>query len=307
MAVKDMLNTYSHIQNKEELATTIADLFADEVPAFAIAKKERVKNQTVKWVSDSLATANRTAVAEGATITYTDKTLATLNTNYTQIRDRSWEVTHSQEASDSVGLKSSVKRELMKAMKELVVDFDLILQTTNAAAAGDTGTARVSAGIHAVATTNTEAGSGNGSTSYVALKESQVNSLLEKIWKQGGNPRVLLCGGYQKRVISQDFTAKTGFSFNVDAGQRMAIQNINKYEGSFGTLDVIPDRQHPGTRIAIIDPNMWKVGILNDITQYKGAKTSSSYKGWVEGEMCLKYGNQKGHGVASYLTTSFAL
>lgn len=307
MSVADKLNTYSHVKNREELAGQIADLFADDVPAVALAKKYKVKQPVVTWVSDSLASASKSVVIEGADVTYTKSGLATSNTNYTQIRLRPWEVTHSQEAADSVGMRSTVARELMKAMKALMTDYDKIILATNAAAAGATSSGRRSAGIQAVATTNRVAGSGTGSTSKVQLDEATVNSLLSLIWTQGGNPKALICGGYQKRVISQNFTAKTGFTFNIDAGNRTAINNINMYEGSFGTLQIIADRQCPGMRIAVIDPDYWKIGVFRDIEQHKGAKTSSSYKGWVEAEMCLNYGNQKAHGTATYLMTSTVL
>lgn len=307
MSVADMLNTYSTVQNKEELADVVSDLFADEVPFFTMAKKYKVRNQTVEWTEDSLASPAATAVVEGATVTYTDKAIRSKNTNYTHIRLRSWEVTHSQEASDPAGVKSEVKRELMKSMKELLRDFDKIMLNSATASAGTTATGRTCGGIQGVISTNTEVGSGTGSTSDVALDEDTINSLLDKIWTQGGNPRALFCNGYQKRVISQNFTAKTGFSFNIDASARKAIQNINQYEGSFGTLDVIPDRQHMKKRVTVVDPDFVRVGIFRDIEQYKGAKTSSSYKGWVEAEMTLNYGNEAAHGSASYLTTSFAL
>lgn len=307
MSVADMWNTYSTVQNHEDLADKVADLFADDVPAYKMAKKIKATNQTHKWTSDSLGAPSRTGIVEGATVTYTGKDFRTLNTNYTQIRLRSWEVTHTQMAVNTAGVKNDAKRELMKAMKELLRDFDKAILSTGAGSAGDTGTARSLRGIQSAVSTNSFAGTGTGSTSYVKLTEARVNSLLQDIWNQGGNPKALICGGYQKRVVSNNFTAKTGFTFNIESSARKAINNINQYEGSFGTLDIVPDRQSPGTRIAIIDPDMWRVAVLRDIEQHKGAKTSSSIKGWVEAEVTLNWGNEKGHGKGSYLTTTFAL
>lgn len=304
MAVSGILNTYTSVQNREELAGVVADLFADEVPFFTMAKKYKVKNSVVQWTKDSLAAASDTAVVEAADVSYSDKSVRTLLTNYAQIRIRTWDVSHSQEASDPAGVKSEVKRELMKAMKELLRDFDKICLHSAAAAAGDTATGRVSAGMQTAISTNLVNGSGTGSTSMVELSEANVNSLLQKIWTQGGNPKALFCGGYAKTSVSKNFTAKTGFSFNIDAGARKAIQNINNYEGSFGNLAIIPDRQHMIRRATVVDPEFVRVGIFRDIEQYKGAKTSSSYKGWVEAEMALNYGNEAAHGSAKYLKTA---
>jgi hypothetical protein len=136
------------------------------------------------------------------------------------------------------------------------------------------------------------------------LTEDNVNLLLQKVWTEGGDPRALFCGGHQKRVISKKFSAKTGFSFNIEASTRQAIANINKYEGSFGTIDIIPDRQHMVKRITIVTPDLLKIFVLRDIEQYKGAPTASSIKGWVEAEMSLGWGNERGHAKHSYLKSS---
>ena len=139
------------------------------------------------------------------------------------------------------------------------------------------------------------------------MTESKINTLLQKVWNAGGDPRALFTGGYQKRVISTNFTAKTGFSFRIEASARTAIANINKYEGSFGTLDIIPDRQHIGTAATIVTPDHIKVAVLRDIQQYKGAPTASSVKGWVEAEMTLQCGNEKAHAKQRNLKTALVV
>jgi hypothetical protein len=152
--------------------------------------------------------------------------------------------------------------------------------------------------------TNTAKGTGTGSTGISTLTEDNVNLLMQKIWNQGGDPRAIICGGHQKRVISKKFSAKTGFTFNVEASTRTAIANINKYEGSFGTVDIIPDRFHMTNRISIITPEQIKIAVLRDIQQYKSAAVASRVGGWVEAEMTLEFGNEKAHARGSYLKSS---
>lgn len=307
MSVADMLNTYSTVGNREDLADTVADLFADDVPAFRLARKIRANATKHEWTADSLAAASATAVVEGASVTYTKPALRTRHANYGHIRLRNWEVTHTQQAVTTAGVKNDVQRELLKAMKELLRDYDKIILNSANSAVGTTATGRTSRGIQSAIQTNTAVGTGGGNSANIALTEANVNSLLQQIWDQGGTPRVLFCGGYQKRVISNNFTAKTGFTFNIEANTRTAINNINKYEGSFGTTDIIPDRHHLIRRITIVDPDLFRVAILRDIEQYAGAKTSSSIKGWVEAEMCLNWGNEKGHAKHTFLKTTGVL
>jgi hypothetical protein len=249
-------------------------------------------------------TASTAGVLEGAAITYVQNDPRVRRYNYTQIRLRNWDISFTQLAVNVAGIKDQVGREMMRSMKALLTDFDKRFLSSGVGSPGATVTnARTAKGLQRAITTNTGRGSSAGGAIPQALTESKVNSLLQKIWAQGGDPRALYCGAYQKRVISTNFTAKTGFSFRIEASARTAIANINKYEGSFGTLDIIPDRQAKATDILIVTPDHLKVAVLRDIEQYKGAATASSVKGWVEAEMTLQWGNEKAHGKQTHLKT----
>ena len=266
-----------------------------------MARKIKAISTKHEWQSDQLNSASVAGYKEGADISYTQNPTRTRLNNYTQIRLRNWDVTFTQMAVSTAGIKNDVAREVLKSLKELVRDYDRIFLNTGDAAAAATGSARQAKGIQKAIVTNTAVGTGTGSSGAIQLTEDNVNLLLQKIWNQGGNPKALFCGGHNKRVISKKFTAKPGFSFNINASTRQAIANINRYEGSFGTIDIIPDRQHMVRRITITTPELIKIAVLRDITQYKGAATSSSIKGWVEAEMPLQCGNEKGHAKPSYL------
>jgi len=259
----------------------------------------------LEWQVDNLESAATTAVAEGADVSYGTPTARTRRMNYTHIRLRNWDVSFTQAAVSTAGIKDDVARQLMKAMKSIATDYEKIFVNTGTTAVGTTATGRTAMGLLKAIKSNTGAGSGGTSaTQKVQLTEDYVNARLQEVWDAGGNPRALICGGFQKRVISKKFSAKTGFTFNIEASTRMAIQNINKYEGAFGTLDILPDRYIPTKRIAIITPEQIKIAVLRDIKQYKGAPTASSIKGWVEGEMTLQFGNEKAHAEHSYLNDS---
>lgn len=298
------VNTYFAKGIREGLTETVADLFADDVPFFAMMEKIPSRNTKHEWQSDTLAAASTTGIVEGASITYAQPATRTRISNYQHIRLRNWDVTFTEMAVEVAGIKDQVAREMMKAMKALLTDYDKIFLNTGNTGVGTTSSARTAKGIQKAIVTNTGRGSSAAGNVSQALTESKVNTLLQKIWSAGGDPRALFCHGYQKRVISQNFTAKTGFSFRIEASARMAINNINKYEGSFGTVDVIPDRQHMLRRITIVTPDHLKVAVLRDIQQYKGAPTASSIKGWVEAEMTMQWGNEKAHAKQSHLKTA---
>lgn len=287
------------VGNREDLSEQIADLFADDVPAFKMAKKIKATNTIHSWVQDALAAVSRSGVKEGADISYTAPGQRAQKKNYTVIRLRNWDVTFTQEACNPAGIKSEVARQLYKAMKEIARDFDSIILFTASTAAGATGTARKCRGLLNAVTGNIV----SCGTARAQLSEDTVNLVMDKVWSDGGNPKVLFCNGFNKRVISKKFSAKTGFTFNIEASTRKAIANINSYEGSFGTLQVVPDRQILVDAVAIVDPDMFRVAILRDIQSFRGAATASSYKGWVEGELTLEWGNQAAHGKITDTTT----
>lgn len=295
--------TYKAVGNREGLVDRIAELFADDVPAFKMAMTVPAVARRHQWTQDSLAAASNTGSVEGATVTYSAPDYRVLNNNSTQIKVRSWDVTRTQEAVAKAGVKSEVARETMKALKEIAKDFDKIIVWTAAEATGQTGTARVSRGLLNAVTGNIV----SCGSSRAQLTEDQVNQVMDNIWTDGGNPGALFCNGFNKRVISKKFTAKTGFSFNIPASARKAISNINDYEGSFGTLQIIPDRHMQSDDVAIVSPEFLRKAVLRDIEVFKGAQVSSSIRGWVEAEMCLEWGNQSAHGKITDTTTGGAI
>ena len=204
------------VGNREDLTDKIADLFADDVPAFKMAKKIKASSTTHEWQEDSLASVSRTGIEEGADISYGQPDKRARKKNYTHIRLRNWDVTFTQEAVTTAGIKSEVARELRKAMKEIARDYDSIILFTASTAVGATGTARVARGLLDAVTGNIV----SCGTARAQLSEDDVNLVLDKVWTDGGNPRVLICNGFNKRVISKKFSAKTGFSFNIEASAR---------------------------------------------------------------------------------------
>lgn len=294
------LNVYDVTGNREGLTDTIADLFADDTPLFSMARKVKATSTKHEWQEDALAAASKTGIVEGAAISYAQPGTRTRKQNYTQIRLRNWDVTFTQMAVSKAGIKDDVARELMKAMKSLANDYELILQSTATSAAGTTSTARTAKGLSKAITDNVVSYAGVSTF----LDEDHVGRVLQAIYTDGGDPRVLFCGAQSKRQISETFSAKTGFSFNINQSARSMISNINNYEGSFGTLDIMPDRQIRGEKIHIVTPDMVRVAVLRDIQSYKGAATASSIKGWVEAEMTLEYGNEKAHGKISGVKTA---
>jgi len=295
------VNTYFAKGNREGLVNRVADLFADDVPFFAMAEKTGAINSKHEWQSDSLASVSKTGSVEGYSVSYAQAATRTRHQNYCVIKSRNWDITFTQMALTVAGVPDQAAREASKAMKALLRDFEAIFLNTANSSAGSTAGARMAKGLQKAIVTNTAVGTGTGSSADIQLTEDNVNLLMQKIWNQGGDPSKIFCGGHQKRVISKKFSAKTGFTWNIEASARKAIANVNSYEGSFGTCDVVPTRQHMVKRISIVSPELIRIAVLRDIQKFDGAQVGSSKRQWVEGEMTLEWGNEKGHGKHKFL------
>lgn len=295
------VNSYFAKGNREGLVNRVADLFADEVPFVAMAEKVPATHVKHEWQSDVLASVSRTGSVEGSTISYTQAATRSRHQNYCVIKQRNWDITFTQLAMTVAGVPDQAAREARKAMLALMRDYDSIFLYTANSGAGTTSSARTAKGIQKAIITNTAVGTGTGSSALIQLTEDNVNLLLQKIWNQGGDPSKLFCGGHNKRVISKKFSAKTGFTWNIEASARKAIANVNSYEGSFGTCDVVPDRQHMVQRITIVTPELVKMAVLRDLQKFDGAQVGSMKRQWVEMEATFEWGNEKGHAKHKFL------
>ena len=155
----DKVNTYFAKGIREGLTDTVADLFADDCPLFAMSEKIKAISTKHEWQSDTLASASKTGIVEGASLSYSQPSTRTRVGNYTMIRLRNWDVTFTQLAVSVAGVKDQVAREVMKALKALVTDFESIFFNTGNTAVGATGTARGCKGIQKAIVTNTAVGS----------------------------------------------------------------------------------------------------------------------------------------------------
>lgn len=295
------VNSYFAKGNREGLVNRVADLFADDVPFLGMIEKVPATNCKHEFQEDALASVSRTGAVEGATISYTQAATRTRHQNYCAIKQRNWDITFTQLALTVAGVPDQAAREAKKAMLSLMRDFESIFLYTGNSGAGTTSTARTCKGMQKAIITNTAVGTGTGSSADIQLTEDNVNLLMQKIWNQGGDPKALFCGGHNKRVISKKFSAKTGFTWNIEASARKAIANVNSYEGSFGTAEIVPTRQHMVKRITIITPELVKMAVLRDIQKFDGAQVGSMKRQWVEMEATLEWGAEKGHAKHKYL------
>lgn len=304
----------SSVANSLTMATNVRESLEDVIwlldpmDTWALSNLDRVDSGSYfhEWLSDSLAGATANRQIEGDDATFGTAAPAQRLGNYHQISRKTFLVSGSLEAVKKAGRKSEVARLGTKLMKEMKRDMEQALVTNQASSAGGSGTARSSAGMeswiagptattagtaaNAVAATTsagaTTPGFSSGTvaaptdgTTTGALTEGQLKAALQGSWEDGGNPRVLLVGATQKKVIDAFTGIATRF---IDASPRKEATIVgaaNMYVSEFGDPHmVVLSRYVRSSVVLCIDPDYWAVSFLRTPFVETLAKTGDGEK-----------------------------
>ena len=307
--------TYEAIGNREDLIDKIYKTSPTETPL--LSQLERVKASAVlhEWQTQALASADTdNAVLEGADAV-TDASTATVRLgNYAQISDKVPRVSETQIAVEHAGRGNEMDYQVALRMQELKIDMEAILFGTNQIKnAGAAGTARRTASILSWIGTNDDfGGSGASPTSLDgtalrtdgtqrAFKESQLKTVLQSIWTNGGKPDVIATGGFNK----QQFSTFTGRSTPTeDAKSKKIVASVDFYDSDFGKQRVMASRNMRARDCLVLQMNMWAMATLRNMQMKDMAVTGDSRRVQIRAEYSLEARNEKSSGLVADLTTS---
>jgi hypothetical protein len=241
MAGWPTLETYSSTAGrKEDILDLITNVSPDDTPFLTRLGTSRAYNTLHQWLTDELTNnATGDAILEGDSAKgylITDKTRYQ---NYTQISDRVFTITGTEEAVSHYGLDSQYAYQLEKAMKELKIKMEKQLLGSSASAAGAaSATARQLQGALRFATSF---GSGqSGAASVSALTESIYNNALQTLYTLGATPKTTFVAGYLKRRISAFASNNARY---IDMGSSKKLTGVvSIYESDFGVQEIVRDR-----------------------------------------------------------------
>jgi hypothetical protein len=308
---------------REDLADVIYNISPVDVPMMSNIGRENVKNTYFEWQVDVLASAVTTnAQLEGDDVSSTTDARTPTNrvANYTQISRKLVETSGTLEAVDKAGMRSYMAYELAKASSELKRDMEATITSNNAAVAGNNTTARQTAGLGAWLRTNVVK---NGSTdpsmsstndgypqtartlgTQITFTEAMLKSAIQKVWTQGGDPKVLMVGPFNKTVAST-FAGIAQIRYNVgDVEPAAIIGAADVYLSDFGEVRIVPNRFQPERQAYVIDPEYASIGYLRNFRTEVLAKTGDAEKRMIIVEYGLKVRTEKSHAIIADLTTS---
>lgn len=317
--VTNTFTRYSAIGIREDLSNVIYNISPEETPFISNVSRENVKNTYFEWQTDALAAASSSnAALEGDDISSFQAVTPTARVgNYTQISTKNVIISGTLEAVDKAGRRSELTYQLAKMGSELKRDMESALLANQAAVAGNTTTARRTAGLPAWLTSNTDFGTGGadptvGSTPTAArtdgtqraFTETLLKNVIAEVWTSGGTPKMLMVGAFNKQAASAFSGIATKFR-DVPAGQQAQIIGAaDVYVSDFGTVNIVPNRFQRARDAFVVDPEYASLAILRPIQQTELAKTGDAEKRLMLVEYGLKVSNQAAHGIVADLTTS---
>lgn len=269
-----------------------------------------------EWQRDTLATPNKdNAVIEGDDRTGTALTATDRVGNYVQLFDKVAVVPSTLRKSNTAGRSDEMKYQIAtKAIPEIKRDIEAMLLSKNAAVAGNSTTARKSAGIAAMLYTNISSGTGGSTPSHTsgaatvaptggtarAFTETLLKTVLASIYTNSGEqPDFVSVTPTHKQTFS-GFSGIAVNRYQVPKGQQgVIIGGADIYMGDFGELTIVPNYVQAtanSTDVLVLCKEQYGVAFLQEIQTTPLAKTGHTDKEMVFAECCAVVASEKACG-----------
>lgn len=319
-------DAYDAVGTREDLQEKIYMVTPEKTPVMSMGRRFKATQKFHEWQRDSLATPNKdNAVIEGDDRSGTALTATERVGNYVQLIDKVAVVTSSLKASKTAGRSSEMKYQIAeKAIPELKRDVEAMLLSNNAAVAGNSTTARKSAGLGTMIYTNVSHGggapvgsttahtSGAATTAPVAagtpraFTETLLKTVLASIYTNSGEmPDFVSVTPTHK----QTFSGFAGIAVNRwqvnGRKQGVIVGGADIYMGDFGELTIVPNYVQAtanATTVLVLNKEHYGCAFLQDFKTEPLAKTGHTDKEMVSAEVCVVVTSEKAHGKVADLT-----
>lgn len=217
------------------------------------------------------------------------------NYNYTQIFQRTINVSRTKEKLAEYGVASWEDYMIDKSMKELMMDLNR-LPYYGKRGAGTASVARSAGGLRTFITDNLTDCSSN------PLTRKNIDDTLQNIWSDGGNPDLIITGAFAQRKINDFYEGYV----STERSEQMGGINIKKllHPISGTTLDVLVDRHCPANELWILSRENIAYYPFDPFFFEALAKTGDATKGQVVGEYGFVCRFDKSHGLVHTFSTS---
>lgn len=266
--------------NREDLMDMITNISPTETPFLSGIGTSKAKNVYHEWLTHSLAAASTATVVEGNVATFATPTTLTRVVNICQINEKTVAVSGTQETVDKAGMKSEMAYRLTIAVKEMKRDLEKAMFLNTAYATGDSTTARVLKGVAGLVT---------AVSVTTAVAAADINSMLQTLWTQGCEPKVMYVNGAMKTKVSA-LAQDTGTSYQwiMKAEDKKLATSVDVWAGDFGVQRIVPAHQMGTQSIAALDLQHFKHAVLRPMKTQDLAKTGDNITKLINMESTLE-------------------
>lgn len=320
-APTNTVTTFSAIGNREDLANIIYNISPTDTPFLSQAAKSRASAVYHEWQTDALEAAGANRRIEGDDATANTFVATTRIGNYCQISSKTISVSGTQRSSNPAGRADEFSYQLAKRGREIKRDMEYALCQNQASSAGGTGTARSLGSLESwLATNKTSVGTGTAqttpgfssgtvaaptdSTVQGTFTRASLNDVIQKCWTQGGDPKIIMVGPFNKTIASSFSNLATLYKNTAPGQQGEILAGADLYVSDFGQHQIVPNRFQRDRTVLVLDMEYLGVATLRDMETMPLAKTGDADRSMLLTEFTLVVKNEKASGKVTDCTTS---
>jgi hypothetical protein len=290
--------TFNAVGNREELADAIYNISPEDTPFVSSIGKGKAVSVFPEWQTDALAAAANNKVEQGNQAAVAAVTPTKRVGNRTQISEKTFGVTGTQETVDKAGRKSEVSYQKAKKMVELKRDIEFAAINNTTAIAAAAGVAPQARGLAGWLETNNSLGATgvapdpdtNTAPTDGTLRtftEAMLKDVGQKCWAQGGDPTLLFLPGALRTTFS-GFTGIADTVNDIKSKAATVVGTVDVYVGDFGTYKVVNSRYQRARDVFLIDPKQFELLTLRGMKATPLAKTGDAENYMINTEWTLK-------------------
>lgn len=295
MATDNVLRSYGDVSRKEDVVLNAVEILtARETMIFNMLPKTSAIDTIHSYLTDTLATAASSAVAEGGDYAANPLSTPTRLTNIVENIARPFKVSRTQRLVDHYQGQDELSRQTEKEIMNWAnsAEFDLVRSTLVSGASG--ATPKMSGIIEATS----KASNHTSHTSGTVWSATILDGLMSDCWdNSNGDVATDLFMGSVLRKNTDAFTQKSNVVVN-SPGISSIVRTVSSYETAFGTLMIhkhryIQQAADATGRVLAIRPEKLAVAFLEKPRVDRDLARSGDYDFHaVVGKMTLETRNQ---------------
>lgn len=310
--VTQAFTSYGARGNREDLNNVITNIDPTSTPFVSSIGRRNVSNRTFDWQTENLPAVNPLNFAVEGFVAAAQAPIQTVRqSNVTQIMQRTFAVSNTQEEIDAAGKSSELAHQTARFGLALRRDMEAIFTGAQARNDGEDTTPaarRTRAAEHWIQT-NVSVGATYGAPASAtaamvdgtarAFTQALLDAVLETAYNNGAEPSVMMVGPAQKRTFGT-FTGRANSRVRADVDE--IVTGADFYLGDFGELKVVPNRFQRNRTALLLDPEYARVAYLRPMRTVTLATTGDAETRMIVVEAGLQIDSEQAHAKIADLT-----